>query len=126
VTRSQVLALLDGDLVPTGRGAAIGALRSRGAYAFAFRAPEAGAVTFDWYAKTPAGHAARAKPKPTLVASGRASFTGARDLKLTVKLTAAGRRLLAHATRLALTADATFTPAGAVPIRVTRSIELRP
>jgi hypothetical protein len=126
VTRAQIAALLAGDLVPKGRGASIGVVRSRGDYTMVFGAAEAGVARVAWYARAPVAHAARRTTlAPTLVASGRASVSSTGDAKLVVRLTVAGKRLLSHAKRLALTAKGTFTPTGGAPISETRTFELR-
>jgi hypothetical protein len=63
--------------------------------------------------------------RPALVASGHHTFRAAGRATITLTLTAAGRRLLAHAHRQTLTAKATFTPRGGKAVVVKRTIVLR-
>jgi len=60
-----------------------------------------------------------------LVASGQRTFSAAGTAKITLKLTAAGKRLLEHARRLELTAEGIFTPTGKAPVSVKRAFSLR-
>ena len=60
-----------------------------------------------------------------LVADGHAR-TGAANVVVTLRLTAAGRRLLAHVKHLTVTVVATFTPNGGKAVRATRMLILVP
>jgi hypothetical protein len=90
-----------------------------------FHALEAGTLVVQWY-EVPAGAhiSKKAKPKPILVASGKLSFTGAGMGTLHLRLTGAGRKLLKHASRLKLTAEATFTPSGKAAVTTTRTFSI--
>ena len=120
-------------LVPTGRGARIDILLTRGAFTLSFKALYAGVATIDWYylppgatlakKKTKPGH--KKKAKPALIGSGRVSFTGAATSKMKIALTATGKRLLHSSKRIRLTSRGTFTPTGKVPITATRTFGLR-
>jgi len=72
----------------------------------------------DWYRPQKGG-------KPVLIASGRRTFTAAGTATIAIELTAAGRKELLRATHLDLTANGTFTPAGAPPVTATRRFTLR-
>jgi hypothetical protein len=127
VSLLQILAQLKLDIAPSGKAAAIGALLKAGGFALAFKALTGGIAVVDWY-RVPAGaHVAKAgsRPKPVLVASGRLSFSAAGTRRLKLKLTAAGRNLLAHAKHLKLTGKGTFTPAGRPAVSARRSFVLK-
>jgi hypothetical protein len=103
-----------------GRGAElqqVGALLAHG-YALRFRALTAGTAEVEWYRSERGA-------KPVLIASGRRTFTAAGTATTAVQLTAAGRKELLRAKRLALTAKGTFTPASAAPITAVRPFTLR-
>jgi NO-binding membrane sensor protein with MHYT domain len=112
------LALIAGQLTPSGKGAKIAALRKSGGFAFAFKALEPGSAVIDWYQLPP-------KAKPVLVAAGHLTFASAGTATMTLKLTATGGRLLKHAKQLKLIARGTFTPSSKVPITTTRTFILK-
>ena len=104
---NQALAV---NVVPTGKGARIGALLRRNGYVLRFRTPAAGVARVGW-----------AMPDPNhgsvLIASGKRTFRAAGEADVVVKLTARGRKLLKHKKRLkvrggvslsAATADGAF------------------
>jgi hypothetical protein len=126
ISAAQIAALLSQQLAPTGKAAKIGALLKGGGFLLPFKALEAGTVSVGWY-QVPSGAklAKKGKAKPVLIASGKLTFPAAGTGKLTVKLTAAGKRLLKHAKRLKLTAKGTFTPSGKAPLSVTKGFVLR-
>jgi hypothetical protein len=72
-----------------------------------FRASGPGTLHVAWY--QPAGPKTRNR---TLVASGVAVYTGAKVETVSLRLTAAGRRLLSHALKARLLVKATFASAG--------------
>lgn len=125
ISAEQVKASLMNQLVPHGKTAKITALLKHGGYALSFTALEAGTVVVQWYllphgavlAKHGKGHS---KPKPILVASGKATLAGAGRSTIRLKLTAAGKRLLGHSKRLTLTARADFKSASGTNVSVTR------
>jgi hypothetical protein len=127
VTDAQIRALLLRALQVTGKAGHIASLLKKG-YAVRFPAPVAGAVTISWYEVPKGAHLAKAKarPKPVLVATGRASAaTLPSTVTVTVKLTAQGKALLRHAKHVKLTGKATFQRRGArTPIAATRSLTL--
>jgi hypothetical protein len=111
VATSRILALLAWQIVPVTRLA--GVLR-QGAGSLEFTALGAGRLTVSWYLAD------------TLVARGSQSFAGARATTITVRLTAAGRRVLPATTSVRLTAKGSFTPRGKAPITASRSFVLGP
>jgi len=60
-----------------------------------------------------------------LVAIGKPTLSKAGTGRLTVKLTAAGRKLLRTAKKMRLTAEASFTPARGAKVATTRAIALK-
>jgi hypothetical protein len=118
------LALL-GALTPTGRRAKIGALLRAGGYSARFGALSAGTLTISWYFVPKGARVARAKPKPTLVASGRARFSAPGTLAVKIQLTARGRQLLRHAKRLKITAKGGFTQSAALSVSALATFTLR-
>ena len=95
---AQIRALLRTQITPRGKAGRIGALLKRG-YALPLRALTARTAQVKWYRHR------------TLIASGRHSFAAAGSATVKITLTAAGRRQLKHAKRLALTGKGAFTPA---------------
>lgn len=123
---AEIEALLRHEIVPASDSARTSKLLSSADLALAFKVLEAGAAVVDWY-ELPAGASltGHGRVHPILVATGRRTFAKAGTAKLVMTLTAAGRRLLAPAHGLKLTARGTFTPSGGHPIVATRSFELR-
>jgi hypothetical protein len=108
---SQILAALSSVLSPHGKNATIIALLKHGGFTFKFRAPGTGRMVINWYFLPKGARLAKArKAKPVTIASGRVSFTKAEKGKITVRLTAKGKRLLRHAKTLKVTSKSTFTP----------------
>ncbi len=106
---AHIKASLAGEITPHGNSAGITALMKNGGYVLSFRALSAGKVVIDWYYLPSGAHLASGKPKPVLVAVGKATFTRAGTLQITIELTANGKRMLKHAKRLTLTAKGAFT-----------------
>ena len=74
ISSAQIAALLGGQLTPSGKTAKIAALLKAGAFAFAYKALEAGSATIDWYQLPSGAKLAKnnnsSKKKPVLVAAG--------------------------------------------------------
>jgi hypothetical protein len=115
---AQVANLLAGVLSASAKGARIGALLKHG-ITVTFRALEPGKALIGWYYLPPGAKLAR-RAKPVLIAFGQRTFSADESAAIMIKVTPAGRRLLAHAKRLKLTAKGTFTPAGAASIATAR------
>jgi len=128
---AETLAALRGAigraLAPSGAHAKIRALLEHGGLTETFVAPEPGVLVIRWWRRVPAGaHPANgSKRNRVLVAQGSAAFSvaGARELK--VSLTGAGRRLLAVARELKLTASVQFTPTAHPPVSATGMLSLK-
>ena len=111
-------------LAPSGPGSKIGALLQAGGYTSTFTALAAGRVQIKWYHVPAGAHLARARRKPLLVASGRLTARYAGSYELTIRLTAGGRRLLAHAAHVKLTADGALTTASNTTTTAQRTFTL--
>jgi hypothetical protein len=105
---------LAGWLAPHGKLAKIGAVLKHGGYTLTVTAPTAGVLAISWY-RVPTG-AHLSGRKPVLIASGVVSITASRSMKITVRLTSAGKRLLKKGRPVKLTARGTFTPTAGTPI----------
>ncbi|MEA2159630.1 MAG: hypothetical protein QOD66_2010, partial [Solirubrobacteraceae bacterium] len=116
----QIRAVLRRELVPHGRAARIGALLRRRGFSASIRALTAGRVLIRWYLVRHNG-----KPKRALVAIGRKTFTEAGSAVVKIALTAPGRRLLNHASRLTLTAEGAFTPVDQAAVLASGRFTLR-
>jgi hypothetical protein len=99
-------------LAPSGGAARIAALLWHHGYVRTFRAPNPGRFTISWYLVPRGAHLARTTPKAVLIASGSSRAASAGTLRIAINLTSYGKRLLAHATRVTLTAEGSFTPTG--------------
>jgi hypothetical protein len=103
-------------LTPTGRLAKIPGLLKDGGYTFTFKAPSGGKLTLSWTATV--------KRKKVNVASESVSLKRKGTDKIKLKLSAAGRSLLEHSSRLTLHVTATFTPSGHSKVGSTTNIRL--
>jgi hypothetical protein len=90
-------------------------LRSHGC-TLTFSAPAAGRFTVRWTARS--GHTT------VVVANAQTSPSRGGRVKLHVVLTPAGRRLVARAGRLSITASSTFAPRAGAKISVSRKLTL--
>jgi hypothetical protein len=126
VSAGKLRSLLARQLVPAGRAASIASLLRHDGLSMSFKLPQSGSLVVRWYLASPAGkRGAKSKHKPTLVATGRASLTAAKSIRLRIALTASGRRLLAHARKIRLRAEGAFAAKGAATISVSREFTLK-
>ena len=123
-TATQLSASLLAALVPRGHGARISVILGKGGYALLFHALTAGTVLMSWYVVPNGAHVATAKAVPTLVASGRRSFSSSGVLSLKIRLTATGTRLLRHAAHIKLTVKGVFTPGSGSSVVLQRAFTL--
>jgi len=109
VTTKAVTSALNAELLSTRHLPSIAVLDRRRSDTFAFTSPIAAQVTLAWTVASAAPKVRGAAPKPVTVASASHLFKLPGTAKLTLRLTAAGRRLFKAATkRFTLTATATF------------------
>ncbi len=124
ISAAQIAALLGQQLIPSGKAAKIATLLKNGGLTMGFKALEAGTVSVQWY-DAAAGAKLAKKAKPVLVASGQMTFSAAGTKTLSIRLTAAGRKLFKHAKSLRLTAKGIFTATGQAPVDRTARFALR-
>ncbi len=120
---AQITATLLREIVPTGKDGRIPALLRGAGYRYTCTALTAGRLTIAWYL-VPKG-ARLAKAKPVLVATGAQAFAFAGRGKVKVKLSSKGRRLLAHAKTLKLTAKGSFAPTGSAAVTALKPFTLK-
>ncbi len=122
-TTAQLKALLAGLLAPRGKSAKIGALLKHRGYAVSFVSLTAGRLSIAWYLVPKGARVAAAKP--VLAAVGKISTPASGASRLTVKLTAKGRSLLAPGKPLKLTAKGVLAASGRPSLVATRSFTLK-
>ena len=80
-----------------------------------------------WY-QVPKGarrSTAKRKPKPKLIATLTTTIRRVAQVRITIKLTAVGKRLVGHSRAVKLTGKGTFTPSGGRATSVRASFRLR-
>jgi hypothetical protein len=108
LTAAQILAKLRTALARAQRAARISSLRRSGVYSFSFAAPIAGRLEVIWYdAAARSSHSA--KSNPLVIAQSATSFARAGTETVRLRLTGAGRRLLADSRRVTLATKGVFT-----------------
>jgi hypothetical protein len=126
ISRAQIRALLARKLRPTGRQARIGAILKSGGYVFRLAMLEPGVTKIAWYLAP--GVRGRAKPSrkraPLLMAGGRFVSVAAGTKTAKITLTRLGRQHLRRAKRVKLTAEASFAPSGASPLKSSQTFTL--
>jgi hypothetical protein len=124
-TTAQLKALLARLLLPHGSKAKIAALLKHRGYAVSFSSIAAGRLSVSWY-QVPKGAHLSDRAKPVLVASGKVTTKESGVAKLTIKLTAKGRKLIAAAKQpLKLTAKGVLAPRGASSLRATHAFAVK-
>lgn len=124
VKAAQIKAAQRRALLPKGGAARIRALLKHHGYTFTFNAPTAGKLVIQWAALVRGARVAKATRR-VIVARGSARFSKPGPVRITIRLTPAGGRILKHARRLRVTASGTYTPTGRSRITVTRRFTLR-
>lgn len=122
-TTAQLKALLASLLAPRGKNAKIGALLKHRGYAVSFHSLIAGRLSIAWYLVPKGAHLAGAKP--VLAAVGKIATPASGASKLTVKLTAKGRSLLAQGSQVKLTAKGVLAASGRPSLIATRAFTLK-
>jgi hypothetical protein len=123
ISSAQIVALLKAQLIPHGKAATLRSMLKHGGLTLPFTAPEAGTLSVQWFYSAMGAKLARVKP--LLIATGRQTFAGAEKGRITIRLTAAGKRLLKHSASVRLTMRDSFTPVGQAPVRYERAMTLR-
>lgn len=113
-------------LAPNGKAAGIGALLRHDGLTLSFSSSEPGTLVIQWWQVPSGAHLAKkVRPRPTLVAEGRATFAAAGTRKVKISLTRGGRRLLARASKLRLTSRVRFTATAHPTISEIGALKLR-
>jgi hypothetical protein len=112
VTKRRLRAALRRQLTPVGSAARIEAILAHGSYVLSFLPPSPGMLVVSWHRHS------------QLIATGKATFTRLKLVKLKLKLTPAGRRLLRRAKRLPISAGLIFAPTRGAPTSVTSTFTL--
>jgi hypothetical protein len=94
-------------LRPHGPGAHLEQLRKAGTYTYIYEAVKPGTATASWYSRVAGGR--------VLIASGRVHARGAGALALVLRLTPAGRALIASSASVHISAQATFRSGAGQP-----------
>lgn len=126
-TPAQYFALLRAQLKPAGNHARIATLLRRSGYTYIIKRLDPGRLTLKWYLRTKGS----ASPQPgrvkrVTVAAGSARVGASGTARIRVKLTRAGKHFLAGSGRVAVSADATYTPAGSSQVVATKTFSLNP
>jgi hypothetical protein len=125
IPTARLAALVGRQLVRPGHATKIAALLRAGAFKTRFTAPEAGAVAMEWSYLPPPKRPGRTAHSPLVVASGGLKFHAAGTATISLRLTAAGKRLLARSARILLTATCVFKPSAGPSVRKSLTFELQ-
>jgi hypothetical protein len=104
------------------RRPSIASLLRHGPISLSFTPLLEGKVRIRWLTARIAKHP---HSRPLLVASGQYVFRTLAARKIQLRLTRPGRELLRHRSRLSMTSEITFSPAGSKPITATAAFVLR-
>lgn len=118
---------LRGGMGVIGPGGTVRSILRTGGYAGTFTAPGPGGVRIDWRMPVAGGASRSARSARTvLVARGKTTFTKAGTVKVRIRLTKAGRRLLRHAgtARPVITVRSRYSGPG-VKVDAQRRVTLR-
>ena len=107
LSAAEVLAVLRAQVARVQHHARISSLRRRGLYAFSVAAPAAGTLELVWY-QAPQGARHSQRTKPLVVALSTTAYASAGTKPVSLRLTSAGRRLIAHSSSLELTLKGVF------------------
>jgi Fibronectin type III domain len=119
-SKQQLLASLSGLLAPKGKPSHLKQLRKTHGYTFTFKPLESGKASVRWNHITGRGKHKRER----LVGSGSVTTSGNAAVKVHVKLTALGRRLVKSSHKLRLTATVLFG-SGTTSVTETHTFTLR-
>ena len=107
-------------LAPQGNAGTVTAVLA-GGYHFSLAAIRSGRLRVEWYYVR---KESEGRPGPVLVGAGRADTTRGRSLRLALKLTTAGRRVLTRDPQVSLTAKGRFTARDGETVTATRPLSL--
>ena len=103
--------------------ARISSLRRRGLYAFPVAAPADGTLELVWYQTPPSARHSQ-NGKPLVVALSRTVYARAATKTVTLRLTSAGRRLIARSSSLELTLKGVFVQPQGRPLAWLKTVVL--
>jgi hypothetical protein len=116
----QIQTNIFSQLTPQGKKAKIAAVLAAG-YSFSFKTALQGKLTVAWEDRQ---HESEGRLKPLLVATSQTSPSHLGVVKATLRLTAAGRHLLARVSKIKLTAKGTFSAKSGKTVQTTISFAL--
>jgi hypothetical protein len=120
LSRAALMRALAPEIAPTGKGARITTLLDSRGYTFAkYKLPTAGRLQLSWWYHYGKRHGRMLVAAGTIALSRR--LTGALRMKLTV----AGRKLLAGVKSAGMTGVASYAPAGAAKLTLDRTFTLK-
>ena len=111
ISTAMLASRLQAQFVPHGTAASLRSLLKHGGLNLPVMLPAAGALNVQWYFVPPGAHLAK-RAQPVLVAAGSVRLAANVAGQLKLKLTAVGKRRLAHLKRVRLAMRATFAPGG--------------
>jgi hypothetical protein len=111
-----ILASLERQLTTVLSKARLKAVRKAGGFAFPFIPPWEGTLEVSWYQVEKVNTAHGVKRKRLVLARSHRSYTSTAEGSFKLKLTAYGRRELAHSKRMELTMEVAFTIAHDKPV----------
>jgi hypothetical protein len=126
ISPTEIKTLLARQLVPAGKATSTSALLKHGGLNMSFSFPEAGSLTVQWLL-VPSGAKGAGKTtgeKPILAATGHARFTAAGKIRVGIRLTAQGRKLLRRARKPHIEARGAFAVKGEAAVRVAKRFAL--
>jgi hypothetical protein len=121
---SQLSTSLATLLGPSGRPGKLAAIRKAAGYTFNFKSLEAGQVTVHWYGFYTTGRGKHRKQHKALIASVTKKNIPTGLIKITMRLTATGKKLLKTYRQLRVTSQLSFTAAGQKPTKKSRNFNL--
>ena len=123
LTGADVLGVLRTQLARVQHRARISSLRRRGLYAFPVAAPADGTLELVWYQTPPSARHSQ-NGKPLVVALSRTVYARAATKTVTLRLTSAGRRLIARSSSLELTLMGVFVQPQGHPLAWVKTVVL--
>lgn len=122
--QDSLLTALEKDTVPSGKPAKLRRLLKAGEASVIFNAPIAGELVISWY-EAPTQTSLPASAHTPLIAQAKVDVVRPGAIRVKIKLTHAGRRLLKGRRQVTLTEQASFASAGKPPVTTTQTFVLK-
>jgi hypothetical protein len=122
-TAAELVGSLRAQLARAQHHARISSLRKKGLYAFSVLASVPGTLNLVWY-QVSAGSHHSASSRPLILALSSTAFATAGIKQVKLRLTSAGRRLIAQSSSLELTLKGQFVPAQGRPVAWLKTVTL--